>query len=72
VCGETLVKPETVIGWHRRGFRAYWRWKSRRRGGRPRINLFRRVLLVLSAREDPSFRAMNFFGFMSSGLRRFR
>ena len=31
----TVVKPETVIGWHRRGFRAYWRWKSRRRGGRP-------------------------------------
>ena len=30
----TVVKPETVIGWHRRGFRAYWRWKSRRRGGR--------------------------------------
>ncbi len=28
----TVVKPETVIGWHRRGFRAYWRWKSRRRG----------------------------------------
>jgi hypothetical protein len=25
----TVVKPETVIGWHRRGFRAYWRWKSR-------------------------------------------
>jgi hypothetical protein len=29
----TVVKPETVIRWHRRGFRAYWRWKSRRRGG---------------------------------------
>src|ERR1022692_2714947 len=34
----TVVKPETVIRWHRRGFRAYWRWKSRRRDGRPRIN----------------------------------
>ena len=32
----TMVKPETVIRWHRRGFRAYWRWKSRRCGGRPR------------------------------------
>jgi hypothetical protein len=30
-----LLKPETVIRWHRAGFRAYWRWKSRRRGGRP-------------------------------------
>ena len=32
-----VVKPETVIRWYRRGFRAYWRWKSRRRGGRPRM-----------------------------------
>lgn len=30
----TVVKPETVIRWHRRGFPAYWRWKSRRPGGR--------------------------------------
>src|SRR5471030_3046932 len=32
-----IVKPETVIKWHRAGFRSYWRWKSRRRGGRPTI-----------------------------------
>ena len=31
-----ILKPETVIRWHRAGFRAYWRWKSRPRGGRPR------------------------------------
>ena len=31
-----IVKPETVIRWHRAGFRAYWRWKSRPHGGRPR------------------------------------
>jgi transposase InsO family protein len=31
-----IVKPDTVIRWHRAGFRAYWRWKSRSRGGRPR------------------------------------
>jgi hypothetical protein len=31
-----VVKPETVVRWHRRGFRAFWTWKSRpRRGGRP-------------------------------------
>jgi hypothetical protein len=30
-----IVRPETVIRWHRTGFRAYWRWKSRPRGGRP-------------------------------------
>ena len=33
----TIVQPETVIRWHRTGFRLYWRWKSRTRGGRPRI-----------------------------------
>ena len=32
-----IVKPDTVVGWHRAGFRWYWRWKSRRRRGRPRI-----------------------------------
>jgi putative transposase len=33
-----IVKPETVIAWHRRGFRLYWRWKSRHRQGRPSIS----------------------------------
>src|SRR6516225_4206354 len=33
-----LVKPETVIGWHRKGFRLFWTWKSRHgRGGGPRV-----------------------------------
>jgi transposase InsO family protein len=32
-----IVKPETVIGWHRAGFRLYWRWKSRSPGGRPKL-----------------------------------
>src|SRR5215217_3201040 len=30
-----IVRPETVVRWHRAGFRSYWRWKSRRRSGRP-------------------------------------
>src|SRR5437899_8528923 len=30
-----VLKPDTVIKWHRAGFRSYWRWRSRRRGGRP-------------------------------------
>ena len=34
----TVVKPKTMIRWHRRGFRAYWRWKSRPCDGRPRID----------------------------------
>src|SRR6202451_1554512 len=32
-----IMKPETVIKWHRAGFRSHWHWKSRRRGGRPTI-----------------------------------
>jgi hypothetical protein len=31
-----IINPETVIRWHRTGFRAYWRWKSRPHGGRPK------------------------------------
>jgi transposase InsO family protein len=33
-----IVRPETVVRWHRAGFRRYWRWKSRGRGGRPPIS----------------------------------
>ncbi len=51
----TVVKPETVIRWHRRGFRAYWRWKSRRRGGRPRIDREIRELLRWMS-KDPRCR----------------
>src|ERR1700737_579782 len=31
----TIVRPETVVRWHRKGFTGYWRWKSRSPGGRP-------------------------------------
>ena len=40
-----IVKPETVIRWHRAGFRAFWRWKSRPRGGRPKTRLEIRQLI---------------------------
>src|SRR6202140_5312296 len=32
-----IVKPETIVKWHRAGFRLYWRWKSKARGGRPTV-----------------------------------
>ena len=41
----TIVKPETVIRWHRAGFRLYWRWKSRHRCGRPAVLLEIRRLI---------------------------
>jgi len=41
----TLVRPETIVRWHRAGFRRYWRWKSRVRGGRPPIEAELRALI---------------------------
>jgi hypothetical protein len=35
----TIVRPETLVRWRRAGFRRYRRWKSRKRGGRPRIEI---------------------------------
>ena len=44
-----IVQPETIIRWHRAGFRLYWRWKSRARGGRPRIPVeIRRLIREMS------------------------
>jgi len=41
----TIIRPETVVRWHRAGFRRYWRWKSRSRGGRPQIETDLRGLI---------------------------
>src|SRR5262249_24857069 len=49
-----IVQPETVVVWHRAGFRLYWRWKSRARGGRPRITEEVRVLIRRLARGSRS------------------
>ena len=46
-----IVKPETLIGWHRKGFKLWWRWKSR--FGRPRIPEDPRHLIVCMVRENP-------------------
>jgi hypothetical protein len=44
-----IVKPETIVRWHRAGFRSYWRWKSRLRGGRPAVPLeIRRLIREIS------------------------
>jgi transposase InsO family protein len=40
-----ILKPETVLHWHRAGFRAYWRWKSRSCGGRPKTSVDIRLLI---------------------------
>jgi transposase InsO family protein len=44
-----VVKPDTIVRWHRAGFRLYWCWKSRRRGGRPTVPLeIRRLIREMS------------------------
>jgi hypothetical protein len=40
-----IIRPETLVRWHRAGFRRYWRWKSRNVGGRPRIDAALRALI---------------------------
>src|SRR5216683_852325 len=47
-----IVKPETVVGWHRVGFRLYWRWRSRRRVGRPHLNDEIRALIRQMAEDN--------------------
>src|SRR5262249_49151982 len=49
----TIVRPETVVRWHRKGFAAYWRWKSHSSGGRPRIAREIRDLIRRMSLENP-------------------
>jgi hypothetical protein len=48
-----IVRPETVIRWHRAGFRTYWRWRSRNRIGRPKISAALRALIAEMSRANP-------------------
>ncbi len=53
-----LVKPETVIHWHRRGFRLYWRWKSKAdKVGRPKIGSETRDLIRRMSSENVNWGA---------------
>jgi putative transposase len=57
-----VVRPETVVGWHRQGFRRYWAWKSRPRGGRPRITTELRDLIRRMSRANPLWGAPRIHG----------
>src|SRR5450631_925089 len=48
----TIIEPETLVRWHRAGFRRYWRWKSRSRGGRPQIDVELRTLIRQMGMEN--------------------
>src|SRR5258708_4450868 len=58
----TIVRPETLLRWHRAGFRGYWRWKSRPRGGRPQIDTELRVLVRRMSVENPLWGAPRIHG----------
>ena len=58
----TIVRPETVVRWHRMGFAAYWRWKSRSPGGRPRIGKELRDLIRRMSFENPLWGAPRIHG----------
>src|SRR5207245_8174836 len=57
-----VVQPATILRWHRCGFRAYWRWKSRARPGRPRIDRELRDLIRRMSQENPLWGAPRIHG----------
>jgi transposase InsO family protein len=58
----TVICPETVVRWHRAGFRSYWRWKSGARGGRPQIDSDLRALIQKISLENPLWGAPRIHG----------
>ena len=57
-----IVRPETIIRWHRAGFRAYWRWRSRNRVGRPKVSAELRTLIGEMSRANPLWGAPHIHG----------
>lgn len=57
-----IVRPETVIAWHRRGFRAFWTWKTRRHIGRPSVPSDVRSLIRAMSEANPRWGAPRIHG----------
>jgi hypothetical protein len=57
-----VVQPGTILRWHRTGFRAYWRWKSCGRAGRPRVSRELRELIRRMSKENPLWGAPRIHG----------
>jgi len=57
-----IVHPKTLIRWHREGFRLYWRWKSRPRGGWPRVSAELRALIRQMSQQNPLWGAPRIHG----------
>ena len=58
----TIIRAETLVRWHRAGFRRYWRWKSRSLGGRPKIDADLRALIRRMSAENPLWGAPRIHG----------
>src|ERR1700681_2641006 len=58
----TIIEPETLVRWHRAGFRCYWRWKSRSRGGRPQIETDLCALIRQMSMKNPLWGAPRIHG----------
>ena len=58
----TIIRPETLVRWHRTGFRRYWRWRSRPLGGRPQIGTELRVLIRQMSIENSLWGAPRIHG----------
>ena len=57
-----LVQADTVVSWHRLGFRAYWRWRSRKRVGRPKVSAELRALIREMSQANPLWGAPRIHG----------
>src|ERR1700675_2398313 len=57
-----VVQPETILRWHRAGFKAFWRWKSRQRAGRPKIDRGLRDLIQRMSKENLQWGASRIHG----------
>ena len=57
-----IIQPETLVRWHRAGFRRYWRWKSGRRVGRAQVQTELRALIRQMSQENPLWGAPRIHG----------
>jgi hypothetical protein len=57
-----VVQPEPILRWHRAGFTAFWRWRSRKRAGRPKIDRELRDLIRRMSKENPKWGASRIHG----------
>src|SRR6516164_1431123 len=57
VRGSDRAQPETILRWHRAGFTAFWRSKSRKRAGRPKIDRELRGVIRRMSKENPRWGA---------------